>query len=274
MAGTLYVTDLDGTLLRGDMTLGDETVEIINRFIASGGLFTYATARSYATANGLVARLNLKLPAITFNGTFVVDAATGRWLRACILDTETVRRVLAALDDAGHSPIVYAHIDGRDRFSWLHARESEGTRGYVLARPDDARARPVADADRLLDGQVEYMSLIGTHAEARSGADALRAVPGIRLHLTEDTYVPGEYWLEISRDDTGKDAALRYLRDLLGVDRVVAFGDNLNDLPLFAEADEGYAVANAFPALKEAATGIIGANDADGVARFLAERMK
>ena len=30
---TLYVTDLDGTLMRNDMTISDESVRILNRLI-------------------------------------------------------------------------------------------------------------------------------------------------------------------------------------------------------------------------------------------------
>ena len=57
-----------------------------------------------------------------------------------------------------------------------------------------------------------------------------------------------------------------------GFDRVVGFGDALNDLALFAVCDEAYAVGNAVPELRAAATGILQSNEQDGVARFLAER--
>lgn len=47
------------------------------------------------------------------------------------------------------------------------------------------------------------------------------------------------------------------------------FGDGENDVDLFEAADEAYAVANAADVLKAVATGVIGANDEDGVARWL-----
>ena len=47
---TLYVTDLDGTLMRNDMTISEESVEILNRLIECGVLITYATARSFHSA--------------------------------------------------------------------------------------------------------------------------------------------------------------------------------------------------------------------------------
>ena len=53
--------------------------------------------------------------------------------------------------------------------------------------------------------------------------------------------------------------------------QVVVFGDGINDLEMFEVADECYAMSNAEPELKAAATKIIESNDNDGVARWLAE---
>ena len=66
-------------------------------------------------------------------------------------------------------------------------------------------------------------------------------------------------------------AALK-LKEMLGCEKLVAFGDSENDMDLFAAADECYAVANAVPELKERATAVIGANNEDAVAKFLLQR--
>lgn len=47
---TLYVSDLDGTLLRSDETISEYTSNIINSLIDRGMIFSYATARSLITA--------------------------------------------------------------------------------------------------------------------------------------------------------------------------------------------------------------------------------
>ena len=47
----LYVSDLDGTLLRSDETLSSFTAETIHGLIEKGMLFSYATARSFVTAS-------------------------------------------------------------------------------------------------------------------------------------------------------------------------------------------------------------------------------
>ncbi len=49
----------------------------------------------------------------------------------------------------------------------------------------------------------------------------------------------------------------------------MAFGDNINDLPMMREADLAVAVSNALPEVKDAADIVIGANTDDAVARFI-----
>ena len=51
---TLYATDLDGTLLRSDKSISDESAELLNQLTDRGVLFTFATARSYSSASPLL----------------------------------------------------------------------------------------------------------------------------------------------------------------------------------------------------------------------------
>ena len=50
--------------------------------------------------------------------------------------------------------------------------------------------------------------------------------------------------------------------------------NSINDLPMFRISDECYAVGNAVEELKHAATGVIGDNDSDSVARWLEENYR
>ena len=56
---TLYLSDLDGTLLRSNERLSDYTIKTINQFVEKGGLFSYATARSLVTASTVTKGLNI-----------------------------------------------------------------------------------------------------------------------------------------------------------------------------------------------------------------------
>ena len=76
----LYVSDLDGTLLNSSALLSDKSAQILSSLVERGMLFTYATARSYITASRLTKALSVSVPAIVYNGTFIVDSLTGEIL--------------------------------------------------------------------------------------------------------------------------------------------------------------------------------------------------
>ena len=58
---TLYVSDLDGTLLRSDERTSGYTNRTVNRLVGEGMLFSYATARSFQTARKVTAGLEAEI---------------------------------------------------------------------------------------------------------------------------------------------------------------------------------------------------------------------
>ncbi|MDE7280176.1 MAG: HAD family hydrolase, partial [Ruminiclostridium sp.] len=62
---TLYITDLDGTLLTNKGGLKDRAAEMISRFGKKGILFTYATERRFKSAGQIMEKSNITLHIIT-----------------------------------------------------------------------------------------------------------------------------------------------------------------------------------------------------------------
>ena len=58
--------------------------------------------------------------------------------------------------------------------------------------------------------------------------------------------------------------AIGKLKQMWGCERVVSFGDAVNDIPMFRISDECYAVANAVDELKAAWSGIMTAMELQG----------
>lgn len=265
----LLVTDLDGTLLRPDKTLGDRTIETVNRFVDRGGLFTYATARSYHSARRVTARLELQLPVITYGGAVTVDPRSGEADPAWCLDPEVVEEVLRLTAGSDRvQPLIFAMHEGRDRMCWLAGRETRGVLDFLAARPGDPRMLPLAGWAPIDRAEVFYITLIGT----RDDVVPLHDVLGGRSHLTlgADIYDRTSWWLELSSPLATKAAAIDRLRKVVGASRLICFGDARNDLPMFEVADVAVAVANAEPSVRAAATDVIGPNSSEAVATWIA----
>ena len=264
---TLYISDLDGTLLRSDQRLSPFTIDTLNTLIERGMLFSYATARSYITASRVTAGILPPIPVITYNGAWMLENGTGRVLNRHGFTAEESQDIFDTLTAHGVWPIVYAMVDGVERFSFCPERCNRGTRDFNATRRCDPREHPTDEA-HLCDGEVFYFTCIDAPEALLPLYERYRDT--FQCVYSRDIY-GGEQWLEIMPRQATKAGAMLELKQMLGCDRVVCFGDGLNDLSLFAAADEGYAVANAVGELKQAATAVIGGNDEDGVARWLLE---
>lgn len=267
---TLYVSDLDGTLLTREDRLTPRTAQTLNRLMAEGMCFTYATARSIHSASVVAAGLDPHMPVIVYNGAFTLRADTGEILASCTFSPEERACIRGVLDACGISPLVYGYVEGRERVSWRTDRENDGIRRYLSKRTADRRMRPAA-GDGIWEGDIFYYTCIGEREALLPVYEVLREETFCNCILQQELYRP-EYWCEIMPREATKAHAVLRLKERLGCDRVVSFGDAVNDLPMFRVSDECYAVENAVPALKEVATAVIAGNEADGVARFLEER--
>lgn len=266
MKKTLYVSDLDGTLLTPSARTSDFTNRTINGLVARGMVFSYATARSFYSSSKVAAGLNAAFPVILYNGAIMLDNASGARLLTNFFRPEEIADIRRRLTNAGVYPIVYAFVDGRERFSVWPEATSEGVKNFCETRRGDVRTRIVHSEDELFAGEVFYFTCIGDGLSPLYDAmkDAYHCVSQIDLY----DHLP---WLEIMPQTATKAHAALQLKAHLGCDRIVAFGDAKNDVELFRIADEAYAVANAAPELKEIATAVIGSNEEDGVAKWLIE---
>lgn len=297
---TLYVSDLDGTLLRSSERTSDFTNRTINELVEQGVLFSYATARSYLTAHKVTQGLHARIPVIIYNGAFIRDHVSGEILLSSYFE-DGAEALLKELLDADVYPLVYATFSGDSRasaedgqsernhrgenkrgqeekfsgefcekFSYIPQRATEGMRRFLDTRKGDERERPVSTVEELMDGDIFYFTCIDEREKLAAICERYRE----RYHcvLSQEIYTK-DWFLEIMPLATSKSRAVMRLKEYLGCDRVVAFGDQNNDIDMFEVADEAYAVENAVEELKAVATGVIASNDDDGVAHFLRERL-
>lgn len=263
---TLYVSDLDGTLLADSGKLKPRTAEMLNDFIANGVNFTYCTARRINSAGVIMKDVKLNVPVILMNGVFIYDTQKNEYLRQNIPDKNEVQLLKQTIVDLGERPMVHSVIYGELRCSYI--KGSPTLKSYVSDRKDDKSLRAVDSYDNLFDGEPYYAVFINP-----VNKDELDKVfcpeNGFSRVYYEDTYHKGEFWYEVFSARASKANAVLQLKEIVGADEIVTFGDNGNDLSMFSVSDRKYAVGNAIDKVKEAADAVIGTNEAFGVTEFI-----
>lgn len=269
---TLYISDLDGTLLNRSDRLSEYTKQTLKSLMEKGMIFTYATARSLSSASIVTEGLNVELPVIVYNGAMIVNSRTGEALLRNRFLPEEQDEIRRKIESCGISPLVYAHVDGQERVSWRRGTEHEGMKNYLESRRGDPRLRPCETWAEVFRGAAFYYTCIASNPMLAPLREKLRQKENAVWTVTfQQELYKTEWWLEIMPQKATKAHAALQLKELLQCGRMISFGDAINDLPLFRVSDQSYAVGNAVEALKECASAVIGANTEDGVAHWLEE---
>ena len=268
---TLYVTDLDGTLMRNDQTLSEYTVTTLNRLIGEGFNITYATARSFTSAHKITEDLKIKIPVITRNGTTFADQIRNEETEISRFSPEQLDKLKSILKGLIETRgFVSAYFGKTMNKTYMFGDLCEGLDKYVSYYKNDKRMVGVENYEDLFKGIVTYITIIDEREVLEPYYEKIRKAGDWETVFSKDTYGK-EFWLEICPTNATKAKAVQKLKDRLGLDRIVVFGDSVNDLSMFAVADEACAVSNAIDELKKSATKIILSNEEDGVARFIEE---
>lgn len=270
---TLYVTDLDGTLLGPDSRVSQRTAGILSELSAGGSLISVATARTPATVEPLLRGCGLRLPVIVFTGAAMWDLREHRYIDPQFIDSVAVGLICRTCHEAGAGALRYVlAADGM-----IHACFSgpEGAAPTAKERKfiDERRGLKLKrfhinepQADTMLADRTILVLAMGGTGPIGEAAARLRATGACSVSCYPDIFDSSTSLLEVLAPGVSKAAAVRRLKSMTGAERLMVFGDNLNDIPMMEEADVSVAVANAMPPVLRAASETIGPNGADSVA--------
>jgi len=269
---TLYVSDLDSTLLRSDATLSQFTIDTINALSKKGLMFSFATARSSKTATAVTKGLEGNAPIVVYTGTFITDRQTGKRLVSCFLGDDEIDIVIEAVNKFGFVPVVYSFVNDEEKFIYSESVVSDNVKRFVKTREEDSRRLEVSgDFGDMLRGDIFYFAFMEPKEKLLPIYEFLKNK--CNCLFQPDNYTDN-WFLEVMPKAATKANGVLCLKEMVGADRLVVFGDGYNDMELFRVADESYAVANAVDELKNMATAVIGSCDEDAVARWLLENYK
>lgn len=259
----LVLSDLDSTLLwQGDQHIATPfALEAIHALQDAGVHFAPATGRIYRDLDVMFAGDSRAYStAVTSNGQLVyLDGELVDSTPMAREGLEGVRHALADVPDAylvveygGQKMAVDAPLD------------------FVLAHPDNfwhvGQVLPEVPNEPCFKANVRVTSK--DFSRALEVRDALAA----RFASMEFTCpMPGVGHLDLTPKGFGKEHGGDFLMERLGLspDEVCCFGDAENDLGLLSHYPNSVAVANAVPAVKEAARWHVGPASEDSVAHAL-----
>ncbi len=270
---TLYITDLDGTLLNSKAELSATSAVLIKEIIKSGALFSIATARTHATVMNMFSDIPLKCPIVLMNGVTIYSPTKKEIVKSHSINEATAKRIMTVYDKYNQHPLLYFRTNTTALNILYKELTNDHQKAYVNKRNnfDEKKFFQIYSPADFSGNNLLYMTSLDSYDVLKDIHREICEIEDVCSVFYRDNYTD-LYFLETFSKSASKALSALEVKNLVGADKIVAFGDNLNDIPLFEIADECYAVEEASEELKKIATGVIGSNDDDAVARFIFER--
>lgn len=270
---TIYISDLDGTLLNPQAEMSEKAVQMLNELIEKGLHFTAATARTWATVEKIMEGVHLSEPVILMNGVCLYHPLQRRYVKVECIPQEAVHQMISAMKQAQVQGFMYQIIDDK-----LHTYYEKLDTPWLLQFYEERRKKydkKFIQLDSLYDmagDHVIYFSVFNNREKLDPVYEQIKNVDGLHIEYYRDIYSKELWYLEVSAGTASKAAAVTWLKEYGQYDHLVVFGDNYNDLSMFQAADQKIAVQNAVPDVLKAADLVIGPNTEEGVPQYLRER--
>lgn len=270
MTKTLFVSDLDGTLLNSKAGINDKTADILNGLIEKGLDFTFATARTAASALKITEKLNLKLPCILMNGVSIYDTVKGSYIKNEYINPENAFDISDIFKRHNLHPFMYK-IE-RDKLYAIYTDFSNNAMKDFYAVRRKKYDKPFIKCSNLseaADSFTAYFTILDSYEKLLPVKCEIEKISEVKLAFYKDVYHK-EYWfLEVFSAEASKYNSVIFLKNYGSFENIIGFGDNLNDIPLFKACDRRIAVGNAKNELKNIADYVIGDNNSDSVALWI-----
>ena len=272
----VYITDLDHTFLRSDLSISGFTKQTWNEKSRHAYL-SIATARSFYSASTLLEGFHINAPLILLDGSLIVSADKK------IIDTKFVDQEAAntLIDEAIrlfdlHPFVIGLNGTGLNETFDFPQQQTQVQKQLLINYKDDPRLiqrKKVYATDQIFKvvymGSKEEMFPLTKHLQTHFGDI-------FEFKLSPENYTRG-YFLTILHPYGDKAHGLQRLSEHLQrpLDDITVFGDSINDIGMFKLAGTSVAVSNALEQTKAVADIILEhSNDDDGVAHYLSNDIR
>jgi 5-amino-6-(5-phospho-D-ribitylamino)uracil phosphatase len=261
----LICLDLDGTLLTDNKTISNRTKQVLTKLKEDGHEIMIATGRPYRSSEIYYRELLLNSPIVNFNGAFVHHPLHHNWGTIhSPLDISVAKDIVEACQNF-HFHNIIAEV--RDDI-YFHYHDEKLIEIFQMGNPNVT----TGDLRNFLQDSPTSMLI---HTDEQH-------VKQIRDHLSDvhAEVIEHRRWadpfhvIEIIKSGLNKAVGIHKVAEEYNIpqDRIIAFGDEDNDLEMLEYAGTGVAMGNAIPQLKALATVTTLTNEEDGIAVFLEDK--
>lgn len=267
----LIVSDVDGTLLSDEGSLGEKTKYLIKELKKHGVMFSFASGRLHSALLNLADELNIRVPIISLDGSVIKSVSNKEYVHQFFLKKKHVKKAVE-LSEQYLVNIALCHTDA------IYFTESNSVIPKLLDKYG-AIYKEVKSYDDYLDETLEIV-FAGDNRRAVSFLRDKFSFPftfGCSISFFKSHIYDDIYYLEVRRSGSSKGKALLRLIRYLNVSEIntAVIGDWYNDISLFETKAYKVCVQNAIAELRRNADYVLKKNNnEEGVTEFFEAILK
>lgn len=260
----LIALDLDGTLLKDDKTISPKTKTVLNKAREMGHVVMIATGRPFRSSELYYRELGLDTPIVNFNGAFIHHPLDHSWgTYHYPLDIKVAKDIVDVCRSYQFYNIVAEVMD--DVYFHYHDEKLLDIFGFgnpKITTGDLVNYLHDSPTSLLIHTEEEHLKLLRNHL-SETHAEVIE----------HRSWAAPWHVIEIIRRGLSKAVGLKKAADYYHIpaERIIAFGDEDNDLEMLEYAGHGIAMGNGIDQVKNIANDVTLSNEEDGVAAYLAD---
>lgn len=268
----MIAIDLDGTLLSPEGKVTPRTRQAVHKILEAGLLVCFATGRNMTESQMVLDAVAHYDTAVFVGGAMVIDTRQRITLHRTCMQPQLARELCATIESMGHA-VLCLQDTGKAGVDYLMTQDVEPNQATVQwMRVTHATVHQVSDLDRHPHEHTIRVGIVAFPEEARRVQEVLNATYDGRI-MCQILHVPAYDVdvMEIFDPAVNKWEGILHVARRHGIlpEQIIAVGDDINDLPMLANAGLGVAMGNAKPEVQAVADRVIPANAEEGLAQFL-----
>jgi len=239
--------DIDGTITLDKYSVPQKVVDYLRSLSKEGWRIAMATGRSCSFASMALSKFDFPYIFLPQNGSVGLEMPGKKLLFKKYLSASLIRAVEEAYEGFDSDFVIYAGYDKGDFCYWRPQRLSEEDRLYAenLKQREQESWKEVANYGEL-SGTFPLIKCFGTPIKMKQIADRLQKTGLFQVTRIRDPFHESYMILLVTDALVSKGLALKEVFQKLGRgDRVIAAGDDENDISMFLEADVKIAMSHA-----------------------------
>ncbi len=271
----LIAIDLDSTLLSSEGTVTARTREALERAHAAGVEIVICTGRRFSSAMEVLGGVSFADEIVINNGVVAKEVATGKTVFSDYFAVDDYAVCIRALKRVCPELPVLVMVDEHPDYEFCaDLIEHDASNRYHMEYIETNRPmlREVATLETLPTERIIQCCILHEieRLESAEGPIAEATAGHAQVFIIRNVKYLGSS-LEVLPEGASKWRALQFLARSYSIPphRIMAIGDDLNDLTMIRGAGLGVAMANAVDAVREAADMVTADKDHDGVAEAI-----